>query len=226
MKILVVEDHPLTRYGLESVLSSLIAGAEVVGAGSVAEALAALNRPPRPDVILLDLRLPTLADGIGLLRQLRVIASTAPVLVVSGEDAPDLVAMARDAGAFGFVSKSDGADKLLAAISSVAGTATQPRAARPAFFRSDALMRAAQQDGTAAPCPDLIPRAWQVYVQVAQGKPNKLIARDMDITVGSVKNYVTRILDATGAANRAEAIVLFSDHIERWRLDQAYRGQR
>ena len=83
MKILVVEDHPLTRYGLESVLSSLIAGAEVVSAGSVAEALAALNHPPRPDVILLDLRLPTLADGIGLLRQLRVIASTAPVLVVS-----------------------------------------------------------------------------------------------------------------------------------------------
>lgn len=217
MNILIIDDHPLIRFGLESALERLLAGSRISAAASAAEALAALNRPPRPDVILLDLRLPTLADGIGLLRQLRVIASTAAVLIVSGEESPDLVPLVRAEGARGFISKSDGADKLVAAI--------QAALAQPGEFQcSEGLRGAAARGAAAPPCPALIPRVWQVYGLVASGKPNKLIARELDISEGAVKNYVTRILDATGSANRGEAILKYAEHIERWRVDPAYRG--
>lgn len=215
MNILIIDDHPLIRFGLESALARLLAGSRITAAASVAEALAALNHPPRPDVNLLDLRLPTLAEGMGLLRQVRVIASSVPVLIVSGEESGDLVPLVRAEGACGFISKSDGADKLVDAIHRVC-------AAPNAFVCSDALRGA---ERTAA-CPPLIPRVWQVYALVASGKPNKLIARDLDISEGAVKNYVRRILDATGSANRGEAILKYAEHIERWRVDPAYRGER
>jgi DNA-binding NarL/FixJ family response regulator len=215
MNILIIDDHPLIRFGLESALARLLAGSRITAAASVAEALAALNHPPRPDVILLDLRLPTLTEGMSLLRQVRVIASSVPVLIVSGEESGDLVPLVRAEGARGFISKSDGADKLVDAIHRVC-------AAPDAFVCSDAL-RGAER---AAACPPLIPRVWQVYALVASGKPNKLIARDLDISEGAVKNYVTRILDATGSANRGEAILKYAEHIERWRVDPAYRGEQ
>jgi two-component system, NarL family, nitrate/nitrite response regulator NarL len=214
LNLLIIDDHPLTRFGLQAALGSMLPGSQIAAAGSVEDALATLNRPPRPDVILLDLRLPTLADGIGLLRQLRVIASTAAVLVVSGEDSPDLVAMLKAEGARGFVSKSEGPDQLVAAIRQALAT--------PAGFRaSDSVSASA---GGGPPCPPLIPRVWQVYALVASGKPNKVIARELDISEGAVKNYVTRILDATATSNRGEAIVLYAENIERWRLDPTYRG--
>ncbi len=219
MNILIIDDHPLIRFGLESALARLLAGAQITAASTATEALATLNHPPRPDVILLDLRLPTLADGMGLLRQLRVIASNTPVLIVSGEETPDLVPMVRAAGARGFISKSDGADKLVAAI--------QGALARPDEFQcSDALRGTATRGAGAPACPALIPRVWQVYALVASGRPNKLIARELDISEGAVKNYVTRILDATASANRGEAILKYVEHIERWRVDPAYRGER
>lgn len=218
MNILIIDDHPLIRFGLESALARLLAGSRITAAASVAEALAALNHPPRPDVILLDLRLPTLAEGMGLLRQLRVIASSVPVLIVSGEESGDLVPLVRAEGARGFISKSDGADKLVDAIHRVCG-------AQNAFVCSEALRGADRADAAPA-CPPLIPRVWQVYALVASGKPNKLIARELDISEGAVKNYVTRILDATGSANRGEAILKYAEHIERWRVDPTYRGEQ
>jgi DNA-binding NarL/FixJ family response regulator len=215
LKLLIIDDHPLTRFGLQSALTTLLPGTEIVAAGSTEEALAALNHPPRPAVILLDLRLPSLADGVGLLRKLRVIASTAAVLIVSAEDSPNLIGMLEAEGARGFVSKSEGPEQLVAAI--------RQAVAAPAGFRQSESVPAEASSG--APCPRLIPRIWQVYERVASGKPNKLIAHELDISEGAVKNYVTRILDATATRNRGEAIVLYAENIERWRVDPAYRGK-
>jgi DNA-binding NarL/FixJ family response regulator len=62
-----------------------------------------------------------------------------------------------------------------------------------------------------------------VFAQVAEGKPNKVIARELGVTEGAVKNYMTKLLDATGASNRGEAIKLYIENIERWRADPRYR---
>jgi two-component system nitrate/nitrite response regulator NarL len=216
MNLLIIDDHPLIRFGLEAALGRLLPGALISAAASSAEALAALNKPPRPDVILLDLRLPTLAEGITLLRQVRTVATTARVLVVSVEESGGLLPLVQAEGASGFISKSEGADRLVAAIQNVLSDPGK-------FYCSDAL-RESSASGAAAPCPDLIPRVWQVYAAMASGKPNKVIARELDISEGSVKNYVTRILEATASVNRGSAIQKYSEHIERWRVESRYRG--
>lgn len=218
MNILIIDDHPLIRFGLETALGRLLAGAAITAAASASEALAALNRPPRPDVVLLDLRLPTLADGVTLLRQIRTVASSTPVLIVSGDESASLVPLVRSEGASGFVSKSEGADRLVAAIQQIL--------AAPKTFYCSETLRAAETGDAAPTCPELIPRVWQVYALVASGRPSKLIARELDISEGAVKNYVTRILDATDSANRGAAINKYLEHIERWRVDPKYRGDR
>ncbi len=217
MNLLLVEDHPLMRFGLEAALTAAVPDARITVADGPAAALIALNRAPRPDIVLLDLRLPTLAAGITLLRQIRKVASTCRVIALSGETDPQLIPLLQADGAMGFVSKSDGPEVLLAAIDAV-------RRGQPCFHTASlAPLPADSLRGRA--CPDMIPRVWQVYALLAQGLPNKLIGRELDITEGAVKNYVTRLLEAVDARNRSEAIALYRENIDRWRVDPAYRGR-
>jgi len=215
MRILIIDDHPLIRYGLQASLQAHLPAASFDEAESPEAALAILNRPPRPDLILLDLRLPTLADGLELLVNLRKVATRSPVLVLAGELTHDTVAAVRDNGASGFISKGEPPGRLAQAI--------QTCLQRPDEFLLRAALPPAPTRVAAPPAPSLIPRLWQVFAQVAEGKPNKVIARELGVTEGAVKNYMTKLLDATGASNRGEAIKLYIENIERWRADPRYR---
>ena len=215
MRILIIDDHPLIRYGLQAALESHLPGASFDEAASPEAALALLNRPPRPDLILLDLRLPTLADGLELLSNLRKVATRSPVLVLAGEPTHETVAAARDSGASGFISKGEPPDRLAQAIEACL--------ARPDKFLLRAALPPASDRAAVPPAPQLIPRLWQVFALVAEGKPNKVIARELGVTEGAVKNYVTRVLEATRTSNRGEAIKLYIENIERWRADPRSR---
>jgi len=195
MRILIIDDHPLIRYGLQASLQAHLPAASFDEAESPEAALAILNRPPRPDLILLDLRLPTLADGLELLVNLRKVATRSPVLVLAGEPTHDTVAAVRDNGASGFISKGESPGRLAQAI--------QTCLQRPDEFLLRAALPPAPTRVAAPPAPSLIPRLWQVFAQV--------------------KNYMTKLLDATGASNRGEAIKLYIENIERWRADPRYR---
>jgi len=137
------------------------------------------------------------------------------VLVLAGEPTHETVAAARDNGASGFISKGEPPDRLAQAIEACL--------ARPDEFLLRAALPPASDRAAVPPAPQLIPRLWQVFALVAEGKPNKVIARELGVTEGAVKNYVTRVLEATGTSNRGEAIKLYIENIERWRADPRSR---
>jgi DNA-binding NarL/FixJ family response regulator len=216
MRILIVDDHPMMSAGLKSALGAAFPQAELLSAEQVDDAIALLHGHRNWDLLLMDLRIPTVAEGMRLLHWARRELAAAPVLVLSSESTSDVVGALRAAGARGFVSKSKGPETLLAAVRLVL--------AGGEYFSPSPAPSAAGSGRTVTPCPVLIPRLWDVYHLLSEGLPNKLIGRRLDITEGVVKNYVTRILEAVGASNRGEAIGLYKEHLEAWRASPAYRG--
>jgi DNA-binding NarL/FixJ family response regulator len=215
MRILLVDDHPLMSAGLQSALAAALPDAEIMMAAQADDAMALLRGYPQWDLILLDLRIPTLDDGLHVLQIVRQQYSATPVLILSAETAPEVLSTLRTAGAKGFVSKSKGPETLLGAVKIVLGGGEyfpMQQSSGPAVTRPSPR------------CPELIPRVWQVYHLLAEGMPNKSIGRDLSITEGVVKNYVTRVLDGVGASNRGEAIAIYKENIARWRMDPGYRG--
>lgn len=220
VNILLVDDHPLMRAGLEAALAVSVGEAQIFSANAPDEALALLRGRVDWDLVLLDLRIPTVQDGVSVLRAAVVMMPAPPVIVLSAEADPALVEQLHTIGARGFVSKSKGPETLLAAIRMVlAGGEFFPVGGpQPTASPYDRTLHAGR------PCPDLIPRVWQVYHLVSSGLTNKMIGRELSITEGAVKNYVTRLLEGLDAHNRGEAISIYKENIHRWQLDPAYRG--
>ena len=203
IRVLVVDDHPIVREGLRSMLDG--SGIEVVGeAATAADAVDAAARV-RPDVVLLDIEL---ADGNGLDALAGIKAGTpeASVLVVTMHDESRLVRRAIEAGASGYVLKGVGRRELLAAVravrdgesvidpdvlrSLVAETAAPPRPAAPA---------AADQLTT-------VDR--EVLRLVAQGLTNREIADRMRWSIATAKKYVQRVLAKLEVSDRTQAAVV------------------
>jgi DNA-binding NarL/FixJ family response regulator len=220
VNILLVDDHPLMRAGLEAALAVSVSNAQIFSANAPDEARALLRGRADWDLVLLDLRVPTVQEGVGMLRAAVAMTPAPPVIVLSAEADPALVEQLRAIGARGFVSKSKGPDTLLAAIRMVlAGGDFFPIGGPPPpGSQYDRPLHAGRA------CPDLIPRVWQVYHLVSSGQTNKMIGRELSITEGAVKNYVTRLLEGLDARNRGEAISIYKENIHRWQLDPAYRG--
>lgn len=220
VNILLVDDHPLMRAGLEAALAVSVGDAQIFSANATDEALTLLRGRSDWNLVLLDLRIPTVQDGVAVLRAAVAMTPAPPVIVLSAEADPPLVAQLHTIGARGFVSKSKGPDTLMAAIRIVLGGGE--------YFPVGGTSAAAAQPDRALhggrPCPDLIPRVWQVHHLVSGGLTNKMISRELNITEGAVKSYVTRLLEGLNARNRGEAISIYKENISRWQLDPLYRG--
>jgi DNA-binding NarL/FixJ family response regulator len=202
-RVLVVDDHPMVREGLRSMLGG--DGVDVVGeAASGAEAVrqaAALV----PDVVLLDLELPDI-DGITVLGRLKATVPSAAVLVVTMHDAVALVRRAVEAGAAGFVLKGIGRRELLAAVRAVSDGES---VLEPALLRS--LLAAAPAHGrpdvTGAPSEPLTRVEHQVLGLIVAGLTNREISERMRWSVGTAKKYVQRILEKLRVSDRTQAAV-------------------
>ena len=206
MKFLVVEDHALTREGLRLALGAFGNDVTVLDAASVDAALAAINRHPDIDLVLLDVSLSD-ADGFSLLQALKREQCTVPVIVISGTDERDVVLKALDLGALGFVPKSASVDVLLQAIRLVLAGGTyipQQALAMPRRRQTEAAHPGRAIDG-------LTSRQRQILALMAQGKPNKLIADELGISEATVKSHVTEILRALGVTNRTQAVIAAGD---------------
>jgi DNA-binding NarL/FixJ family response regulator len=201
IRVLLVDDHPVVREGLRSMLSD--DGIEVVGeAGSAEEALGCCAEL-FPDVVLLDVQLPG-KDGLHCLKELQKAQPGVAVLIVSMHDEPRFVRAAIDAGARGYVLKGIGRRELLSSV----------RAARAGEVVLDpALVR------TVTACPETVLAALApvaerlsaiervVLTHMADGLTNKQIAERMRWSVGTAKKYVQRILVKLDASDRTEAAV-------------------
>ncbi len=223
MKILLVDDHPLILSALQSVIQSLRPDVTVVTAGGAREARRALKADADFDLVLLDLQLGD-ADGFDVLDEFRSTYPALPVVVVSASDRQSDVIRAVDAGAMGFVPKRSSNEAMYAALEVVmSGGIYVPTmaigTARPApSAEADAMQHAldvvqnharAGEAQSQPPLADLglTPRQTEVLALLLQGKPNKLIARDLKVSVETVKDHVAAVLRALGVSSRTQAVL-------------------
>lgn len=207
MKVLVVDDHPLIREALRQVLKALDEDIEVVDAAGAQEALKAAGQHDAFDLILLDLALPD-ADGFDVLRELRERHPSFPVVVLSATEQVQTVMRALDAGAMGFIPKTSSNELLLNALRVVlAGAVYLPGE----VLRHAPMPKLASKPAAAAEVSyrdlGLTQRQAQVLALLVQGKPNKIICRELNLAEGTVKIHVTAILKALGVTNRTQAVI-------------------
>jgi two-component system response regulator DevR len=203
LRVLLVDDHHVVRVGLRSVLSNA-RGIEVVGEAATGSQALAFARQLQPTLVLLDLRLPD-ASGLDVCRRLKELTPAPAVVFLTSyaEDASVVAAIA--AGADGYLLKDvDGGD-LPAALRKVAagGTALDPVSA-------GALAAAVRQPGTNGTGPKRLERLSaqerRVLALVVEGHTNKEVAESMNLTEGTVKNYLGSVFEKLEVKNRTEAV--------------------
>ena len=199
MNILLVDDHALFREGLKFLLRSLDAALEVDEASDCAKALEHAAARSH-DLVLLDLKMPGVA-GLDALAALRDAIPDAPLVVLSGEDNPGVVRAAIEHGAMGFIPKSSTPEVLIQALRLVLARGVY---LPPAVLDAAANPATAAESGTAL--RGLTPRQMDVLRCVIQGKSNKVIARELDVSEGTVKAHLSSVLRALGARSRTEAV--------------------
>jgi DNA-binding NarL/FixJ family response regulator len=194
IRVLVVDDHRVVREGLRSFLD-VQDDLTVVGEAADGDEAVARAEELRPDVILLDLRMPG-ADGVAALRELAARGNPARVLVVTSFTEPSAVLPAVRAGAAGYVFKDVDPPALAAAIRSVhlGHTLLHPDVAR--------LLTAPDM---AADPARLTPRERQVLAEIGRGRSNREIARALGLAEKTVKTHVSAILAKLGVQDRTQA---------------------
>ncbi len=201
ISVLVAEDHAVVRAGLERLLSGAD-GIEVVGAASDGEEAVAIADAKRPDVVLCDLSMPVI-DGIEATRRIVADNPEARVVVLTAFSERDRILGALDAGAIGYLLKDADPEELLEAVHAAArGEAPlAPKAAR-AVLSDRAEQRAVE----------LTRREREVLSLVAEGMPNKLIARRLEISEKTVKSHLTRVFERIGVTDRTQAALWAQRH--------------
>jgi len=200
VKLLVVEDHPIFRDGLLAALASAQHLQVVATAGSVAEALAALDDTP-PDLALVDLALP---DGAGVEVIREATRRGVRVLVLTMSTDPAHLVHAIQAGARGYLVKGAGKNDIVSAIEAVAHG--------DVLFGSDvaelALQALRRHDSRSATFPSLTERELDVLDLLRVGLPNAMIASRLHLSEKTVRNHVSAILAKLGVTSRHEAAEL------------------
>ncbi|MFD5147192.1 response regulator [Streptomyces sp. NPDC058401] len=206
IRVLIADDQPLVRRGLALILAPE-PEFEVVGeAGDGAEAVALAQRL-RPDVVVMDIRMPVL-DGVGATGELSGLLPQCRVLALSTFDMDEYVVAALRAGAYGFLPKDVSPEELTAAIRTVhtGEAAVAPRLlTRLISTYVCAPVRPAGR--TAAVPAGLTPREREIWQLLATGLDNAEIAAELDISVSTVKNHITGIFGKLGVRDRAQAVI-------------------
>jgi DNA-binding NarL/FixJ family response regulator len=195
--VVLADDQRVVREGLASLLG-LLPDIEVLGTASDGEEAIALVERLRPDVVLMDLRMPR-CDGVAATRRLREQGSTTKVVVLTTYADDRSVVEALRAGARGFLTKDAGADEIERAIAAV--------------VRGDAVIDPAVQHHLVAAVaaqpelPDgLTPREGEVLTLIAQGLSNGEIAARLFVSEATVKSHVNHLFAKTGVRDRAQAV--------------------
>ena len=207
LRVLVVDDQRLVRTGLTMILDSED-DVEVVGEAADGEAAVALARTTRPDVVLMDIRMPG-TDGIEATRRLAGATAVDPVkvLILTTFDADELVYAALRAGASGFLLKDTPAPELVHAVRVVADSQAL---LAPAITRRllDEFAGQAPADRDDPALDVLTAREREVLLLVAEGLSNAEIAERLVVGETTVKTHVGRVLAKLGLRDRVQAVVL------------------
>jgi DNA-binding NarL/FixJ family response regulator len=194
IRVVIADDHKVVRSGLEQLIATFD-DVELVGAAANGEEALALCRKHRPDLVLLDLAMPTM-DGIEATRRIREALPDTNIVAFTSFSDRDRILRALDAGAIGYLLKDAEPDELHRGMLAAA------RGESPLAPKAAAEVLAARTGATDA---DLSEREREVLVLVASGLANKQIARKLGITEKTVKGHLTRIFQAIGVADRTQA---------------------
>ena len=199
IRVLVIDDHTLFRRGVVALLSS-DAGLAIVGEAADALEGTRLAAATRPDVVLLDLNMPSLS-GLEALPAIKEAAPQAAVVMLTvSEDAEDLMACLQ-AGASGYLLKNIEADFLRAAIRRIArGESVMSEAMTAKLVRE--VQRPAEP-----PKPSLSPREQEILALIAKGASNKEAARELGVAESTIKIHVQHILRKLNLSTRVQAAV-------------------
>lgn len=191
MKIVVADDHPLTRTGLVQVLAALGSDVECIEAADFATAATALRAHPDAALALIDLAMPGM-KGVASIDKLAGVAPTVPLVVVSAGDQPHDIRRAIEAGAMGYIPKSESTAVLLGALRIVLDGGTYvPRVAATAPAPAAAAFTT---------------RQIEVVTRIAEGQSNKEIGVGLGLSEATVKAHVAALYRALGVHSRTQAI--------------------
>ena len=207
MKVLVADDHQMVRVALKVALEPLGPGVAFLEAANAEEAIAAATAHDDIDLVIIDVNMPGMGGAEGV-KRLRAAHPALPLIVCSASEDPALVRALLAQGIAGFLPKTDTTQVILEAVRLVlAGGMYVPHR----------LMSAAGKEpsGEAGALGSLTPRQKEVLLLLAQGKPNKVIARELDISEATVKVHLLSVFRALGARNRTEAVVIAQRAMER-----------
>lgn len=206
-RLLICDDHPAIRVGMRSTAQASIPRCEVAEAGSAQELLALLAGLQPYDLLVLDVRLPD-RSGLELLPEIRAMRPNLHVWVTSGEASEQYMTAALNGGANGYLPKTVDEPVLAQALRD----ASQGRIILPGNYSSRAPSgwdpeRARSGAGQVLERLGLTPRQRDVLACILRGQSNKQIARELDISDGTVKTHTAAIFSALGVGSRAAVIV-------------------
>jgi len=203
IRVVLADDQPLVRTGLRMILRPE-PGIEVVGEAADGEEAIDLCRTERPDVVLMDVRMPGV-DGIAATREVTTMDPTPRVLVLTTFDLDEVVYDALRAGASGFLLKDAPEERLVAAIRVVADGGS--------MFAPSVTRRLIEEFASRGPRPaariaSLSGRENEVLGLMARGLSNTEIGQQLFVTENTVKTHVARIFTKLGARDRVQAVVM------------------
>jgi two-component system nitrate/nitrite response regulator NarL len=195
-KIIIADDHPLFREGISRIIRRIMPG-KIVEVADADALWSEVELQPSPTVLILDLIFPGF-EGATSVAKLRKSYPCTAIIVISMNDEKSTANQMMDAGANGFISKSVAPDEMMRAVNQI--------------IEGD-LVRCLSSDSTdgtekSAPMDDLPPRHMDVLVRLAQGKTNKEIARDLDISPFTVRAHMSALFRNLGVSTRSAAVAI------------------
>jgi DNA-binding NarL/FixJ family response regulator len=196
MRILLVDDHPVVRQGIRTILTERLKGAVVGEAGDAAAALTQI-RSADWDVVVADISLPG-TNGLDLIKELRRLQPTLPTLVVSMHPASQFARRALAAGAAGYLTKDSPPEEFIAAIE-------EARRGRRYVGRDNGeILGRWSTRKVSTPHDSLSDREYQVLRLLGSGQTVSDIARELSLSVKTVSTYRMRVLEKLGMRTNAE----------------------
>lgn len=216
MRVLLIDDHALFRAGLQGLLERR--GIQISMASDGRRGIATALKE-QPDVVLLDLRMPDMS-GIEVLRELKAKSFIQPIVVLTTSEEDQDIANSLKAGASGYLLKDMDPDELVTTLGEIVKgeTVVAPRLAR---LLADLVKRGSMDSETTSPFESLTAREFEILGHLAEGQSNKVIARHLNISDGTVKLHVKAILRKLDVHSRVEAAVMAVENGIRYRPDDS-----